>query len=144
MRPVYSSQGCTIWNMSSYIICSAAQDAATVAQFSGSWHFHFCLPAPSSSCLGLPTIHRDHRTSSEQVPCLRRAKTWIEGNLQPSSASRSERFLQIYCSAVCGWIIMLCLARRRKFALCLYYPAYSAKYYKIQIIMIQNDTEVSK
>ena len=33
-----------------------------------------CLPAPSSSCLGLPTIHRDHRTSSEQVPCLRRAK----------------------------------------------------------------------
>ena len=37
-----------------------------------------CLPAPSSSCLGLPTIHRDRRTSSEQVPCLQRAKAWIE------------------------------------------------------------------
>ena len=58
----------------SYTRCSATQDAAEATQFSGSWHFHFCLPAPSSSCLGLPTIHRDHRTLSEQVPCLQRAK----------------------------------------------------------------------
>ena len=34
------------------------------------------------------------RRTTEQVPCLQRAKTWIKGNLQPSSASRGDRFLQ--------------------------------------------------
>ena len=40
-----------------------------------------------------PPNSLDHSTT-EQVPCLQRAGTWIEGNLQPSSASRSESFLQ--------------------------------------------------
>ena len=34
------------------------QNAAGATQFSGSRHFQFCLPAPSSSCLFLPTTAR--------------------------------------------------------------------------------------
>ena len=34
------------------------QNATGVTQFSGWWHFQICLPAPSSSCLFLPTTAR--------------------------------------------------------------------------------------
>ena len=51
-----ASQYAAIHKMSvNYTICSATQDATKATQFSGSRHFQICIPAPSSSCLFLPT-----------------------------------------------------------------------------------------